>query len=112
MPAIALAGGVSTVFSNAGSRRACRFPTTTITGPATETSVLIGGTHYAVVFGDQVGSHSSFGSCPVPDPSTLISCSGTVFIGGKGVGRIGDEYILGPEYNVITSGFETVFVGG
>lgn len=112
MPAIALADGNSTVFSNAGQGRRCRFPMPTTTGDATVTSIYIGGSNHPVVFGDQVGNHPSSGDCAIPDPSTLSSGSGTVFMGGRRVGRIGDQYAAGIELNVITSGFETVFVGG
>ena len=106
MAAIALAGGAGTVFSRTGTGRRCNFPVTTSTGTASVSTVLIGGTP-PVVFGDTVGFHLASGCGP--DLSTLSTCSGTVLIGGKGVGRIGDQY--GSD-NVITSGFGTVFIGG
>ena len=106
MAAIAQAGGSSTVFSRTGVGRRCNSPVNVSTGTASQTSVLIGGVP-AVVFGDTVGFHLASGCGP--DLSTLSTCSGTVLIGGRGVGRIGDEYTSD---NIITSGFESVFVGG
>jgi len=106
MPAIALAGGSSTVFSRTGTGKRCNFPVRTVTGAASVSTVFIGGTP-PVVLGDTVGFHLA-GGCG-PDLSTLSSGSSTVFIGGRRVGRIGDQY--GSD-NVITSGFSTVFIGG
>jgi uncharacterized Zn-binding protein involved in type VI secretion len=78
----------------------------TVTGAATVTTVLVGGS-YVVVFGDYVGDHPN-ASCG-PDTSTLSSASSTVFVGRSRVGRVGDEYSFD---NIIVSGFPTVFVGG
>ena len=106
MAAIALSGGSGTVFSRTGTGKRCNFPVQTSTGAASVSTVLVGGIP-PVVFGDTVGFHLA-GGCG-PDLSTLSSGSSTVFIGGKRVGRIGDQY--GSD-NVITSGFGTVFIGG
>jgi uncharacterized Zn-binding protein involved in type VI secretion len=59
-----------------------------------------------VVAGNKVAPHPKSG-CST-DTSGLSSFSGTVKIGGKGVGRIGDDY--GP--NTITAGSGNVFAGG
>lgn len=108
MPAAARSGGNDTVFSLTGAGRGCNSPVRTVTGAASQSSVFIGGVP-AVVFGDRVGYHLPSGCNPLGDTSTLSTCSGTVLIDGKGVGRIGDEY--GPD-NTITSGYSTVFIGG
>lgn len=105
MPAIARANGVDSVFSRTGTGRRCGSPARTVTGVGT-CQVYAGGT-VVVRQGDQVGLHPA-GGCS-PDTSPLTSFSSTVFIGGKGVGRIGDFYTSD---NVITSGYSTVFVGG
>ena len=57
----------------------------------------------AVVFGNKVAPHPKSG-CST-DESTLSTCSDTVFIISKGVGRIGDAY----GNNIITSGSADVF---
>ena len=108
MPAIARANGVDSVFSQTGFGRGCRAPMIPRprTGPATYTGVLVGGSP-VVLEGDAVGSHPRVGCSP--DTSTLDKFSSTVFINNKKVGRIGDEYTSD---NIITSGFEKVFVGG
>ena len=109
MPAIARANGVDSVFSQTGFGRGCRAPMIPrpSTGPATYTDVLVGG-NPVVLEGDTVSPHPRLG-CGGNDPSTLDKFSFTVFINNKRVGRIGDEY--SPD-NIITSGFEKVFVGG
>jgi uncharacterized Zn-binding protein involved in type VI secretion len=105
MPAIARADGIDTVFSFTGVGKGCARPLNTVTGSSTITTIFVGGSPI-VVQGDLVGSHPA-GGCG-PDLSTLSTYSGTVFAGGKGVGRIGDQY---SSDNLITSGFSTVFLG-
>lgn len=105
MPAAAKANGGSTVFSFTGAGRGCRAPVRTVTGSGSSTVFVEGSV--AVVQGDIVGFHL-FQGCG-PDLSALSSFSSTVFVNGKGLGRIGDEYTSD---NVITSGCSTVFVGG
>lgn len=104
MPAIARANGVDTVFSFTGAGKGCRAPVRTVTGSSSG-QVFANGDPI-VVQGDTVGFHAASGCSP--DTSTLSTYSSTVFVGGKGVGRIGDQYTAD---NVITSGFSTVFVG-
>jgi type I restriction-modification system DNA methylase subunit len=58
-----------------------------------------------VVQGNKVAPHNKSG-CSL-DESTLSSFSSKVFIGNKGIGRIGDKY----NDNVITQGSPTVFAG-
>lgn len=105
MPAAARSGGIDNVFSKTGIGKDCAFPVTTVTGPGT-CEVYING-FKAVREGDQVGSHAFIGCGP--DNSNLTSFSSTVFIGSKGMGRIGDNY--GSD-NIIISGSPTVFIGG
>jgi uncharacterized Zn-binding protein involved in type VI secretion len=105
MPAAARSSGIDKVFSKTGIGKDCAFPVTTVTGTPT-CEVYIDG-FKAVREDDQVGSHAFIGCSP--DTSNLTSFSSTVFIGGKGMGRIGDNY--GSD-NIIISGSQTVFVGG
>jgi len=58
-----------------------------------------------VVNGNKIAPHPLSGCGP--DESTLSVNSNTVFIGGKGVGRIGDSY----GNNIITKGSDNVFAG-
>lgn len=105
MPAVARANGIDTVFSLTGTGRNCRSPINTVTGPGSST-VFVNG-HPTVVDGDPVGSHPAQGCGP--DLSTLTTFSSTVLVGGKALGRIGDQYSAD---NTITSGSSTVFAGG
>lgn len=105
MPAVARAGGVDRVFSITGVGKNCAFPVQTVTGAGT-CEVYVNGLK-AVREGDQVGFHAARG-CGT-DTSTVTTGSGTVFIGGKKVARIGDNYTSD---NIIISGSTTVFVGG
>lgn len=105
MPAIARASGVDSVFSFSGAGKKCALPLRTSTGVPTVPTVLVGGVP-VVVQGDIVGLHPARGCAP--DISPLSTHSVTVFVGGRGVGRIGDRYGID---NIITSGFSTVFVG-
>lgn len=104
MPAVARANGNDTVFSLTGSGRGCNSPVNTVTGPGTS-SLFVNGIQ-AVVQGDFVGSHAA-GGCG-PDLSQLTTFSSTVFVGGKGIGRLGDKYT---NDNTITSGSPNVFAG-
>ena len=56
-----------------------------------------------VVQGNKIAPHTR-GGCEI-DESTLSAVSSKVFIGGKGVGRIGDKY----GDNTITQGSPSVF---
>lgn len=107
MPAAARSGGIDNVFSKTGigNGKDCAFPVITVTGTPT-CEVYVNG-HKAVRVTDQVGAHASYW-CD-PDTSTLTEGSSTVFIGGQGMGRIGDNY--GSD-NIIISGSPTVFIGG
>ena len=105
MPAAARADGTDKVFSITGTGKDCKFPVQTVTGTGT-CEVYVNGSK--VVRGDdQVGSHP-FSGCG-PDTSTMTEGSSTVFIGGKKMARIGDNY--GSD-NIIISGSTTVFIGG
>jgi len=104
MPAVARSNGTDRVFSLTGTARGCRAPINTVTGSGSST-VFIGGIP-VVVQGDLVGSHPAAGCGP--DLSALSTFSSKVFVNGKGVGRIGDQYTAD---NLITSGSSTVFAG-
>lgn len=104
MPAAARASGADRVYSFTGVGKKCARPVEVATGLAT-CEVYVNGSK-AVRIDDNVGSHAA-GGCG-PDLSTLTTGSSSVFIGGKGIGRIGDEYTSD---NVIISGSSTVFVG-
>ncbi len=105
MPAAARADGNDRVFSITGAGKDCKFPVQTVTGPGS-VEVYINGSK-VVVESDQVGSHP-FSGCG-PDTSTMSEGSGTVFVGGKKIARIGDNY--GSD-NIIISGSTNVFIGG
>lgn len=104
MPAVARSNGQDTVFSLTGTGKNCMSPVTTVTG-APSCQVFVNG-HPIVRIDDQVASHPYAGCSP--DMSTLTTSSSTVFIGGKGLGRIGDQYTSD---NTIISGSSTVFCG-
>lgn len=102
MPAISRQG--DSVFSPDGSGRRCRNPLETSVGEANQSNVFAGG-GLVVNAGCQVSPHLKSGC--VPDESVLDVHSTKVFIGGKGVGRIGDKY----SDNIITQGSAKVFAG-
>lgn len=105
MPAIVLADGQDDVLSKTGTGDECRLPISIKTGTATYTGVKING-YPPVLQGDPVAPHSKAGCSP--DTSTLSTYSSKVFINGKGVARIGDQY---SSDNTITSGSSNVFIG-
>lgn len=105
MPAIVLADGQDDVLSKTGTGHECRLPVNIKTGPATYSGVKING-FPAVLEGDLVAPHSQAGCSP--DTSVLNTYSSKVFINGKGVARIGDQYTSD---NIITSGSSNVFIG-
>lgn len=104
MPAVARAG--DTVISQDGTGYKCRMPMETSVGEVNSNSVYANGI-LIVVLGKTITPHPKSG-CSV-DTSTLSSSSSTVFIGGLGVGRIGDDY---GGVNTISQGSPTVFAGG
>lgn len=102
--AVARAQGQDTVFSLTGVGPGCGAPMQTVTGSGT-CQVYCNG--YPVVrIGDRVGAHPFVGCGP--DLSTLSTSSPTVFVGGMGLARIGDQYTAD---NTITTGSSTVFCG-
>lgn len=54
------------------------------------------------------GPHGGSGCAPAPTPYTTVNVSQTVFIGGKGVARIQDEYSCTAK---ITTGSPNVYSG-
>lgn len=106
MAAIARGNQKDKVLSKTGSGDDCKYPKNTTTGTDSSDKVFIQG-FGAVVAGDRVGPHSKR-DC-VPDTSVLTTYSSKVFVGGKGVGRIGDKYT---DDNIIVSGSDKVFIGG
>lgn len=104
MPAVARKG--DNVLSPDGFGYRCRFPGETNVDEVNSNRVYANG-KLIVVLGNRVGSHKLPG-CSADDVSTLSSASSTVKIGGKGVGRIGDQY----GNNTISEGSNNVFVGG
>lgn len=103
MPAVS--GFGDRVMSRDGSGKKCRWPRRTSVGEVNNKNVYVNG-KLIVVAGNRVAPHPR-APC-VPDTSTLSSFSSSVRIGGRGIGRIGDEY--GP--NIITQGSQDVFAGG
>lgn len=102
MPAISRQG--DKVLSPDGTGYKCRMPMQTSVGQVNSNKVYANGI-LIVVQGNQVAPHPKSGCSP--DTSTLSSYSSKVFIGNKGVGRIGDKY----GDNTITQGSPTVFAG-
>lgn len=102
MPAVARANDA--VLSPDGSGKACRFPLKTKVGEVNGNNVYANG-KLIVVQGNKVAPHTKSGC--VLDESVLSSYSTKVFIGGKGIGRIGDQY----GNNLIVQGSQTVFAG-
>ena len=106
MPAIARQG--DTVLSVDGSGFRCGSPMQTAVDQVNPKNVKANGI-LIVVQGNKIASHP-LGGC-AEDGSTLTSFSSTVKIGGKGVGRIGDQY-ASMSSNTITQGSPNVFAGG
>ena len=104
MPAVARAGH-SVLSQDGGPGKNCPTPMKTSVAQVNEKSVFANGI-LIVVAGNTIAPHPKRG-CSV-DTSTLSGYSSTVKIGGKGVGRFGDDY--GP--NTITAGSGNVFAGG
>ena len=102
MPAIARYGDL--VSSPDGAGRNCANPLITSVGEVNSNNVYSNGI-LIVVKGNQITPHNKVG-CSI-DTSTLSTHSNTVFIGGLGVGRIGDLY----GNNTIISGSPNVFSG-
>ena len=109
MPAVARANGVDTVYSLTGTLSGTspiRYdnPVNTVTGTGSP-DVFVNGTP-VVRQNDTVGIHLN--STGGTDTSVLTTFSSTVFVNGKGIGRVGDQYTSD---NTITSGSPTVFAG-
>lgn len=102
MPAASRKG--DRVFSPDGTGRKCRRPVITSVDQVNSKNVYVNGI-LAVVRGNQIAPHPKSG-CDL-DTSTLSTHSNTVFIGGLGVGRIGDKY----GNNTIIQGSPNVFIG-
>lgn len=105
MPAAARGLGSDTVLSKTGVGKGCTKPVEVVTGTCSS-DVYVNGIG-CVRQDDIVGFHLR-PPC-VPDVSTLSTYSSTVFINGKGAGRIGDQYTAD---NIIISGSNNVFFGG
>jgi uncharacterized Zn-binding protein involved in type VI secretion len=103
MPAVARKD--DTVLSPDGSGYKCRMPLKTKVDQVNSDKVYANNI-LIVVQGNRVALHNKSGC--TPDTSTLSSYSSSVFIGGKNIGRIGDEY----SDNIIIKGSESVFAGG
>jgi len=104
MPEVARKDSVDSVASPDGSGSGCGSPTTQSTDIGSG-DVFCNGIG-VVREGDAMISHPGPG-CP-PHAPTLSTYSSTVFINGKGCGRLGDEYSA----HIITSGSGNVFAGG
>ena len=102
MPAISRKG--DTVMSPDGKDRDCAYPIETAVDECNGSNVYANGI-LVVVASNKVAPHTR-GGCEL-DESTLSVVSGVVFVGGKGVGRIGDKY----GDNTVTQGSVDVFAG-
>ena len=101
MPAITRAG--DRVISPDGRGKKCRFPMRTSVGQVNSVNVFVNNLLVPVT-GNLVAPHPRSGCGP--DESTL-SGSSKVFVGGQGIGRLGDKY----GNNIVTKGSSTVFAG-
>jgi uncharacterized Zn-binding protein involved in type VI secretion len=101
MPAVTRAG--DRVISPDGSGKKCRFPMRTSVGQVNSVNVYVNGI-LVPVSGNLVAPHPKSGCSP--DTSTL-SGSSRVFVGGQGIGRLGDKY----GDNIVTKGSSNVFAG-
>jgi hypothetical protein len=101
MPAVTRAG--DRVISPDGSGKKCRFPMRTSVGQVNSVNVFVNGI-LVPVSGNLVAPHPKSGCSP--DTSTL-SGSSKVFVGGQGIGRLGDKY----GDNIVTKGSSNVFAG-
>ena len=101
MPAVTRAG--DRVISPDGSGKKCRFPMRTSVGQVNSVNVYVNGI-LVPVSGNLVAPHPKSGCSP--DTSTL-SGSSRVFVGGQGIGRLGDKY----GDNIVTKGSSDVFAG-
>jgi uncharacterized Zn-binding protein involved in type VI secretion len=101
MPAVTRAG--DRVISPDGSGKKCRFPMRTSVGQVNSVNVYVNGI-LVPVSGNLVAPHPKSGCSP--DTSTL-SGSSKVFVGGQGIGRLGDKY----GDNIVTKGSSNVFAG-
>ena len=101
MPAVTRAG--DRVISPDGSGKKCRFPMRTSVGQVNSVNVFVNSILVPIT-GNLVSPHNKSGC--IPDTSTL-SGSSKVFVGGQGIGRLGDKY----GDNIVSKGSSTVFAG-
>lgn len=101
MPAVAVKD--DTVMSPDGTGRDCQSALETFVDEVNKSQVFINNKPI-VVAGNIVKPHNLSG-CQQIDKSALSTYSTTVFVGGLGVGRIGDYY----GNNIITKGSPNVF---
>lgn len=101
MPSVSRQG--DQVLSIDGTGYKCRQPMKTAVGEVNTRNVKCNGV-LVVVQGNMIAPHPKSGC--TPDESSLSSCSGTVKIGGLGIGRVGDDY---GGMNTITQGSPNVF---
>ena len=101
MPAVTRAG--DRVISPDGSGKKCRFPMRTSVGQVNSVNVFVNSILVPIT-GNLVSPHNKSGC--IPDTSTL-SGSSKVFVGGQGIGRLGDKY----GDNIVTEGSSDVFAG-
>lgn len=92
------------VFSPDGSGKKCAKPVITQVDQVNTRNVYVNGILVPVI-GNVIKPHKKRGC--VDDLSALSGASTTVFIGGLGIGRVGDTYAD----NVIIQGSPNVFAG-
>jgi uncharacterized Zn-binding protein involved in type VI secretion len=125
MPAVALMSGSSVVACGDGIiGPPCHFDTQgapdkwnwsvplTSASVAGSSNVLVNGIG-VVRKGDVMVAHPDGNPCvpaPVLHTPTLTTASSTVFVNGKAIGRVGDDYVMGVSH-IITTGSSNVFAG-
>lgn len=107
MPAVVRKDAADTVASPDGAGVCCVAPTTQFTDQGSGTVFVnaIG----AVRIGDRMIVHPYPGPCCAPHAPPLVSASATVFVEGRGIGRLGDVYDDGSGAHVLSSGSADVF---
>lgn len=99
---VARGDGIDTVYSETGTGPFCAFPLITATDQCSP-NVFINNIG-SVRIGDIIQPHP-FGGCG-NDGSPLTTASSNVYVNGRRMGRVGDQYTTD---NTITSGSSNVF---
>jgi len=109
MPKAARGESKDVVKSETGAGFACGYELVTSTNECSD-NVFVNSIG-SVRVGDAVTEHT-IGGCLSTEAPPLKTGSPTVFVNGKQMGRLGDNYIESNGNNIIDTGSENVFVNG